>query len=183
MAYDKLVEGNRLFDASADTSGGLDADMNELQDQLLASNKALYMSVFRLGQSANNALWDNDNERWDLGSGGTDNVQIQLPLRAGQKITDVKMTLYHSGADTAGGGIVLYSQPTTPSGGAMPARNAEKTWADPWNQGGAATYYVEDDTSLAITVAAQTDYYIEFIGLGTQTTYVTGCEVRAQFGN
>ena len=178
MAYGKLVEGNRVWTAVAGPAQS--ADINELQDQVLAFAQARWTSVLRLGvvsQSAGSVVaprWDETNRRWDLDS--TRELHLQITVREGQKITGVTVSLEHSGSNTTGGSLILYSQAMTPSGGSMPARVSEWSYSDPFNTGGAATVY-------AITAAAQTDYYLSFVGLGTQSCYVYAAAFLAQLGN
>lgn len=124
MAYDKLVEDLRIFDA-ADGNDVVPEDHNEFEDQVKGMVKAL-SAMFWNGTPCNDPGTIPNFNDWDLrgpGTGGViadtgfwfweasgNGVKIAFPLtglRAGQKITEVTVVVGGSTIAT-GGAITLY---------------------------------------------------------------------------
>jgi hypothetical protein len=183
MPYGELCEGDRVFTAVAGPAAS--ADINEIQDQVKTMLGPHWQSILRYGQIRYNATavatpyWDWSNLWWDLGATGE--CQLQIPIHSGQKLTDIKLTLYHSAGDSAGGTSILYSQSTIPVAGAMAARTSKLDLGDIWNAGGATTYYEHTETGLALVAGDNEDWYLSFIGLGAQSTYIVCADVKIEY--
>jgi hypothetical protein len=183
-----LKDGDRIVDFVAGvTPIGAAAFLNEIQDQLRDIAPALdaavdtrIVSILHNGVHKNNAgaittpWWDHANLRWDLGSS---ELQLAIPIPSGNTIVAMRLTLYHSGADSVGGACGIYSQSTTPVAGAMVARTFEEDFGDVFNAGGATTYYNHSEAALSHDIAGLEDWYFAITGLGTQTCYLTGADV------
>lgn len=176
-----LVNGARVFSAAAGNTA-LAADQNTIQDILRDCLSAKWMSVLTLGVAEGSVAWSDGNRYYSLGS-GTDLLIAPLPVREGQIITGIHLALWYGTGASIGGTLELRSASTEPVAGSMPASSAEWTYSNPYNISSATTWYEITDTTISITVAAKTRYYVVLEGMGTQTTRCAGIDFRAQFGS
>lgn len=103
----KLTEGNRIWTAAA-AANVSSANDNELQDQLIAVVEEQEQSLMFM--AALTGTWENFEGSNEMGirhpSGGSANEEaiFAVPLRVGQKITDIIVVASNAGAGSGGNG-------------------------------------------------------------------------------
>lgn len=180
MAYGKLAEGDRPFDAANNIDASPD-DINEIQDQLKAMIGPREINVFHLVDKGGWALTELPTRKVLANTDGL-YVYFHLPVYAGQKITEIHTTIEASISGTAGD-LELWRRPMTPVAGAMVAAAlVTEVDGDMWDglTNGDATEV--DHTGLSYTIAAGHHYFLRAESRTGNCT-IHEMAIVAQFGN
>lgn len=189
MAYDKLAEGNRPFDAVEDGDVD-DRDINELMDQLKAM---LGPNDYQIGLAGiSGADWTeeeaNDPPRISdsVGAGGI--LIIQLYPKQGMKIVEMNLMLGGLAAGTEANKGAIELVRCSIGDGTAAATVASFTpddGNDVWARGGAGTH-IENWPTINHTVAKDYTYHLKIKATGDgggAECYFYGGVMNCQFGN
>lgn len=185
MAYDKLVEDNRVFDA-ADGNDVVPEDHNEFQDQVKGMVKARKMSCpLSSGYAQTAAGWTLATipGQWQE-TNLTANSLLYIPappLRVGEKITAAGV--YVLGQVGPVGGVidlVKIADDTTTITQVSDLTNGQ---AHPWANATAQTLY--NYLAASVTVADKESFFfrLQNASANMANIYVRGAYVTTQFGN
>jgi hypothetical protein len=187
----KLVEDSRVMTFAQDSEVPHDTYLNEIQDQLRGTHKTLQVCIdshaFDEHDAGTGWHYDTSNKYFETTAVGQ-TMFVGVPLREGQKITQVDISLYGSTTGASGAGAIYLKKRQLITG----TGNASLNAASSVQQIGGSTPWSTNSLWDRITVSGlsyviDTDYsyFFEITGptAGAYTARWADFIVTAQFGN
>ncbi|MHC4620183.1 MAG: hypothetical protein ACYTEQ_20750 [Planctomycetota bacterium] len=194
----KLCEDARVATMAVDSAVAHDTFLNEWQDQVRGMVKTLDLDITSLFHADWGDSWAPDYATGGANSpgfrsdaaAGAQLTWAQLPLRVGQKITQVDIT--YQGITQNGGSMALYKQEMRAVGnGASPDAGAPSSLydigenaANPWNPTANPNNWHRVQTATSVIIESGWRYYIGIEKSAAAAIHrVSQVYISAQFGN
>jgi hypothetical protein len=195
----KLCEGSRVFTASIDAAAS-HTDENDKQDQLKNMLGPLYMDITCLGRprTTGDWTWTYDPPAapelcfWKNATSSSEYIDFPLPLRVGQKITNVAVVTYGTSSTGNGGDLKLVRrawETGTGTGGWVTGdvnsiADVETLQAEIFNTATQQKRWTLTPTGTNGIIADGFTYYLEFsASSNADDERISVVGIEAQFGN